>query len=403
VLVQLNSLQFLVAQADPVQRTTLVDLLGQLGAVRILEVADGPMALRALQDGLAPPVDVAIVDLGLGGTDALELLRDIARLPRPVRVIVTGEHNAGVLFAVEMLARAYGVDLLATVARPVIATRLQDLLADLGPSSMPAVSAPDAVPVLGFAEIGEGLRDGQFEPFFQPRIELASGVVKGVEVFARWRHPAYGLLGPAAFVGALQANGRIDFLDWTMLESAVAHCRALHDAGLALSVSMNLAPGTLAHPQFIRQVTSCLGRHGLLPEHVTFEMPEAYLLDFDAAFIERLVRLRMLGFGLAIDDYGTGRSNLQLLARVPFSELKIDRSFVVGASKNRPLGTVLRSCLTLARSLDRMSTAVGVETQQDWDFLQRLGCTYAQGYFIANPMEAAAIPDWIADWRHFFA
>jgi EAL domain-containing protein (putative c-di-GMP-specific phosphodiesterase class I) len=78
----------------------------------------------------------------------------------------------------------------------------------------------------------------------------------------------------------------------------------------------------------------------------------------------------MMGFGLAIDDYGTGRSNLQLLARIPFSELKIDRSFVDGASKKRPLGTVLKSCLGLAHSLDRMSVAVGVETRQDWDFLQ---------------------------------
>jgi EAL domain-containing protein (putative c-di-GMP-specific phosphodiesterase class I) len=110
----------------------------------------------------------------------------------------------------------------------------------------------------------------------------------------------------------------------------------------------------------------------------------------------------MMGFGLAIDDYGTGRSNLQLLARIPFTELKIDRSFVDGASKRRPLGTVLKSCLGLAHSLERMSVAVGVETRQDWDFLQSLGCTYAQGYHIANPMEAAAFPNWLADWRQFF-
>jgi EAL domain-containing protein (putative c-di-GMP-specific phosphodiesterase class I) len=135
---------------------------------------------------------------------------------------------------------------------------------------------------------------------------------------------------------------------------------------------------------------------------VTFEMPESSVLTSDPNFIERLVRLRMMGFGLAIDDYGTGRSNLQLLARVPFSELKIDRSFVDGASNKLPLGTVLRSCLGLAHNLNRMSVAVGVETRQDWDFLQGLGCTYAQGYHIANPMEASAFPGWLQDWQHFF-
>jgi EAL domain-containing protein (putative c-di-GMP-specific phosphodiesterase class I) len=143
-------------------------------------------------------------------------------------------------------------------------------------------------------------------------------------------------------------------------------------------------------------------RHGVLPDYLTFEMTESSILSFDADFIERLVRLRMMGFGLAIDDYGTGRSNLQLLARIPFSELKIDRSFVDGASKKRPLGTVLKSCLGLAHSLDRMSVAVGVETRQDWDFLQGLGCTYAQGYHIANPMAADQFPGWLEDWRHFF-
>ena len=101
----------------------------------------------------------------------------------------------------------------------------------------------------------------------------------------------------------------------------------------------------------------------MLPDYITFEMPESSVLTTDPSFLERLVRLRMMGFGLAIDDYGTGRSNLQLLARVPFSELKIDRSFVDGASKKRALGTVLSSCLGLARSLDRMSVAVGVETK----------------------------------------
>jgi EAL domain-containing protein (putative c-di-GMP-specific phosphodiesterase class I) len=110
----------------------------------------------------------------------------------------------------------------------------------------------------------------------------------------------------------------------------------------------------------------------------------------------------MMGFGLAIDDYGTGRSNLQLLARIPFTELKIDRSFVDGASRRLPLSTLLRSCLSLAHSLDRKSVAVGVETRRDWDFLQALGCTYAQGYHIANPMPATAFPAWLSDWRQYF-
>jgi EAL domain-containing protein (putative c-di-GMP-specific phosphodiesterase class I)/ActR/RegA family two-component response regulator len=397
---QVQHLHFLVAEADPVQRRALIDALGHVGATRVTDVPDGPTALRTLQAGFTPKIDVAIIDLALGGMDGLELLRAIAGLHSAVRLIVIGDQPASVLFSVETLAQAHGVDLLGTMPKPVNAARLKSLLEHYQPPAPPRVRAPS--PVFGFAEVGVGLQKRQFEPYFQPKIELATGQVKGLEVFARWRHPEHGVLGPGAFIDALEQNGRVDFLDWTMIETSIERCRRFQDAGIPISISLNLDPATLAHPNFIRQVTSCAQRHGVLPDYVTFEMTESSMIDFDADFIERLVRLRMMGFGLAIDDYGTGRSNLQLLARIPFSELKIDRSFVDGASKKRPLGTVLKSCLGLAHSLDRMSVAVGVETRQDWDFLQALGCTYAQGYHIANPMAADAFPGWLEEWRQFF-
>jgi EAL domain-containing protein (putative c-di-GMP-specific phosphodiesterase class I)/CheY-like chemotaxis protein len=395
-----QNLHFLVAEADPVQRRALIEALGQLGASRVTDVPDGPTALRTLQAGFTPRIDVAVIDLALGGMDGLELLRAIAALKSKVAVVVVGAQPASVLFSVETLAQAYGVELLGTVAKPVSSAKLKSVLDNYQPPVEPRPRP--ASPAFSFAEVGVGLQQRQFEPFFQPKIELATGQVKSLETFARWRHPEHGVLGPASFIGALEQNNRVDFLDWAMIEASVEHCRRYHDQGIPISISLNLAPETLAHPNFIRQVTSCMQRHGVMPDYLTFEMTESSMLNFDADFIERLVRLRMLGFGLAIDDYGTGRSNLQLLARIPFSELKIDRSFVDGASKKRPLGTVLKSCLGLAHSLDRMSVAVGVETRQDWDFLQALGCTYAQGYHIANPMEASAFPGWLEDWQHFF-
>ena len=396
-------LHFLVAEADAAQRRTLVELLGQLGARRVTDVPDGHLALQRLEAGFEPKVDVAIVDLALPGMDGLELIRNLGALgaaAEGLRLIVTGAQPAGLLFSVETLAQAYGVDLLGTTPKPVTAAKLKPLLDNY----TPLAPGKDALrgPGFSFQEIGIGLQKRQFEPFFQPKIELATGQVKGLEAFARWRHPEHGVLGPGSFIDALEQNNRVDFLDWSMIELSSERCRWFQDQGIPVPISINLAPETLAHPAFVRQITACVQRHRILPEYLTFEMPESSVLNTDPEFIERLVRLRMMGFGLAIDDYGTGRSNLQLLARIPFTELKIDRSFVDGASKRRPLGTVLRSCLGLAHSLDRMSVAVGVETRQDWDFLQNLGCTYAQGYHIANPMEAGAFPGWLEDWRHFF-
>ncbi|MES2130235.1 MAG: EAL domain-containing response regulator [Pseudomonadota bacterium] len=396
----IGHLHFVVAESDQAQRLALVDMLGHLGASQITEVPDGHTALRCFQDTFTPTVNIAIIDLDLPGMDGLELIRNLAKLNCRARVIITGAQSSALMFSVETMAQAYGLDLLGTISKPVTGQKLESLLEHYVPLAQP--SGRHKGPSFTFSEIGIGLQARQFEPFFQPKIELETGQVKGLESFARWRHPEHGILGPGAFIDALEQNNRVDFLDWSMIEKSVQACRGFHDQGIPIAISINLAPETLAHPAFMQQIAACLGRHRVLPDYVTFEMPESSVLTNDASFLERLLRLRMLGYGLAIDDYGTGRSNLQLLARIPFSELKIDRSFVDGASKRRPLGTVLSSCLGLARSLDRKSVAVGVETKQDWDFLQGLGCTYAQGYHIAKPMEADAFPGWLEDWRHFF-
>lgn len=393
-------LHFLVAEGETRVRKALCDMLATLGATQITEVPDGNSALKCFHDTFLPPVSIAIVDVALAGMDGLELIRNLAAMNCRARVIITGQLDSNLLFSIETMAQAYGLELLGTLAKPVSGLALQELLQHYQPPPAPAQRPP--VPIFSFAQVGMGLQERQFEPYFQPKIALETGHVKGLEVFARWVHPDHGVLGPSSFIDALEENNRIDFLDWWMIEKSVERCRELHDQGLTVEVSINVAPETLAHPAFIQQISACVDRHQVAPTYLTFEMPESSVLTNDPSFLERLVRLRMIGYGLAIDDYGTGRSNLQLLARVPFTELKIDRSFVDGASRKRGLGTVLGSCLALAKSLDRESCAVGVETRQDWDFLQGLGCTYAQGYHIARPMKAEAFPGWLEDWTQFF-
>lgn len=397
----IGQLHFLVAEGDASRRLSLVAMLAGLGATMISEVPDGHSALRAFQGSLAAPVQIGVIDLALPGMDGLELIRLLGESGCPAGIIIIGAQSNALLFSVETMAQAYGVDMLGTIALPVSAAKLDTLIGHYLPRAASEQARPPP-PRFTFAQVGHGLQARQFEPFFQPKIELETGQVKGLEMFARWLHPEHGVLGPASFIDALHSNHRVDFLDWSMIEKSVAASRLLHDQGIPICVSINVAPLTLAHPSFMAQIDACLARHRILPDYITFEISESAVLSTEPHFLERLLRLRMQGFGLAIDDYGTGRSNLQLLARIPFSELKIDRSFVDGASKKRAIGTVLASCLGLARSLDRRSVAVGVETKEDWDFLQGLGCTYAQGYYIAKPMPVQEFPAWLEDWRQFF-
>ena len=403
-----GQLHFLVADGDPLQRQALTIMLGRLGVGHISEVANGHAALRSFEAGMAldsAAIDLCLIDLALPGMDGLELIRHLARARCRTGIIIVGAQGRDVLFSAESIARAHGVDVLGAMAMPVAQQSLAALIAlhlarQQGLAEGVAARAPR--PALTFEQIGQGLQAGQFEPFFQPMIELETGHVKGLETFARWRHPQHGVLDPVDFMAPLQQRGRVDFLDWSMIEASVAACRALHDQGIPMSISINLAPHTLVQASFITQMNACLAQHRILADYITFELPESAVLSTDLLFLERLLRLRMQGFGLAIDDYGTGCTNLQALARIPFSELKIDRSFVDGASKSPALATVLRTCLGLARSLDRRSVAVGVETEADWDFLQGMGCTYAQGYYIAKPMALPDFPAWLNDWRQFF-
>ncbi len=398
---EIANLHFLVAEGEPVQRELLVGMLRHLGAQHVTAASDGVGALRMLEIGLNPPANIALMDLTLPGMDGLEVIRRLAEIDCRAGIIILAAESADVLFAVETMAEAYGLDVLGSSAKPMTSARLQELVANYREPCAEPEPGP-AHPDFTFAEVERGLQGREFGPYFQPKIELATGAVTGLEMFARWHHPEYGVLGPSAFVPVLGSVRRVDFLDWCMIEKSVAACRSLHDKGIPISFSFNVDPSTLAHPQFIAQMTACLERHRVLSDYVAFEITEASVLTSNPHFLERLLRLRMMGFGLAIDDYGTGRSNLQLLAAIPFSELKIDPSFVDGASRKRPIGTVLKSFLGLARSLSRDACAVGVETRADWDFLQGLGCTYAQGFYIANPMPVDDVPGWLHDWKSFF-
>jgi EAL domain-containing protein (putative c-di-GMP-specific phosphodiesterase class I)/CheY-like chemotaxis protein len=399
---QIAEVNFLVAEDDPVQSWALAVMLKKLGGTRITEVADGQQALIVFQNDSLEPVDIALIDLNMPNMDGMELIRHLAKGDCHASIILVTAHDRALLFSVETMTKAYGINLLGTIEKPATPDKLQALLKEYAGSNGGKNKAKASLPDFSLGDVLQGMAEHQFEPFFQPKVELKTGYIKGAEAFARWRHPQYGVITPAAFLPVLEAHGKLDELNWTIIEQSVAACRTWHDLEFPIAVSINLSLSSLAQPGFTERISECIMRHGIEAEYVILEITESAVLASDPQFWESLARLRMKGFGLSVDDYGTGNSNIQMLARIPFSELKIDRSFVAGASENQALSIVLNSCLTLSRSLNRYSVAVGVETKQDWDFLQGMGCTCAQGYYIAKPLEGAAFPSWMEEWQHFF-
>lgn len=386
-----SSLSILVAEDDDFQRRTLMRMLRSLGIRHVLEAGDGRQALAMVQG--AKPVDIVICDLEMPEMDGMEFIRHLGEAHCAVSVIIASAQPRSLLNAVAKMAREYGVQLLGVIEKPATLDGLEHLLA------MHALPKPQlfrksaGTPRFDLGQILQGVRERQFEPFFQPKVGLASGSVLGAEALARWRHPEHGVLGPAEFIAPLEKTGNIDSLTLLMLEKAAAVCRTWHQQGLNITVSVNLSLISLTDTTLADQITQTVRATGLDPRHMILEITETAAMTEVAHALENLSRLRMRGFGLSVDDYGTGFSSLRQLTRVPFTELKIDQGFVTGCAANSSSRAIVESSIEMARRLGMTCVAEGVETQQDWDVLEPAGCDSAQGFFIAKPMQAQSFLD----------
>jgi EAL domain-containing protein (putative c-di-GMP-specific phosphodiesterase class I) len=389
------ALRFLIVEDHEIQRRLLSSMLARLGATDVLEACDAESALCLLREAL-PPVDIVISDLGLPGMDGIEFIRTVGALELPVVMAVVSTVDGALLASVETMAAAYNIPLLGVLRKPLTLVALQGLITRYRRPVGTAGVELGSDRLYSAQEVRGGLDRDEFEPFFQPKVELANGRVRGFEALARWRHPQAGVLGPQAFLLEMEAQGWIDDLTWTMLRKSAQCCRRWRTDGHDLSVSVNLSVSSLADVQLADRVAATVSNEGLEPGSVVLELTEtAAAGERLGEALENLARLRLKGFGLAIDDFGTGYSSLQQLSRVAFTELKIDRSFVTDAAVRQSAMVVLQSSLEMARRLNLKSVAEGIETAAEWNLLRALGCDLAQGYFIAAAMEARSVAAWI--------
>jgi diguanylate cyclase (GGDEF)-like protein len=246
------------------------------------------------------------------------------------------------------------------------------------------------------AELRRGLRRRELVLHYQPKARLASGVVDSVEALVRWNHPERGLVFPDAFIPLAQETGLIRPLTRYVLEEAVRQSREWQLGGLELAVSVNLSARNLLDVEFPDQVERLLSEAGLSPSLLELEITETTMLSDGARTQSALDRLSKLGIRISIDDFGTGYSSLAYLRRLPISEIKIDRSFVMNMDGCEDDAVIVRSTIDLGRNLGLSVVAEGVESEGIWTELRRLGCTSAQGYYLTRPVPADELRGWLA-------
>jgi len=389
-------LRLLIVEDHDFQRQQMAGCLRRLGAEDIHEAACGHSALELMAD-LEPPVDIVISDLDMPGMDGMEFIRRVGESWYEPALIIVSALEPSLIRSVRTMAAAYGLSLLDTIEKPATPRELLSALCKYKPDQRRHRPAP-AVARYSVAELEAAIANDQFEPFFQPKVELATGRLCGLEALARWRHPEHGVLSPHVFIDALESQGRIDALTNIMLDKASAWCAFWRNSGLDIKVSVNISVQSLADIGLAESLIRRVRRQGLEPCQMTLEITETAVMIEVGRVLENLARLRMKGFELSIDDYGTGYSSMQQLTRIAAGELKIDRAFVNYASSHEEGRVILKSNLEMARKLNLTTVAEGVETLDDWALLAEYGCDQGQGYLIARPMAADAVSDWAQKW-----
>ncbi len=383
---RVEDLRFLVVEDHEFQRWTLGLMLQNLGARAVFSAQDGVEALEVLRH-IDPPIDVIVTDLNMPGMDGIEFIRHAGDMGVGAAFILASEQERALVASVARMASAYGVRVLDSIQKPVTLAKLRAALEGYRPPQGSG-RAMEATPTFTVAEIESGIAGGEFEPFFQPKAELATGIVRGAEALARWRHPRFGLLTPASFIGILEDSGRIEALTLTILEQSARWCREWRDNGIDAGLSVNISLVSLTEVALADRLTAVVVAAGLHPRDVTLEVTETAAATHIGRVLENLSRLRMKGFGLAIDDFGTGYASMQQLARMPFSELKIDQSFIRNSPTDPSSLAVLESSLEIAGKLGIEAVAEGVETREEVQLLRQLGCRVAQGFFFGKPLPA---------------
>jgi EAL domain-containing protein (putative c-di-GMP-specific phosphodiesterase class I) len=391
----MNHCRLLILDDDPMIGTTIQVIAEAWGAAACL-TTEPEAFFSALADW--KPTHVC-TDLSMPTMDGLQVLAELAKRGCTAQIIVSSGVGQRVLDAAARSGAEQGLQMGGVLPKPFTPADLRRLLQ----SEAPPVTVP--APLLterGFHPDRQALETAlarrEFIVAYQPKVNCANGQLAGLEALVRWQHPVHGVIAPDRFIPLAEEVDCIDALTLQVLDLALGWFMPWHGACPErenLTLSVNLSARSLASPSLVAELHHRCQAAGLPPSRLVLELTETAAMDNPVLALELLTRLRVQGFQLSIDDFGTGYSSMVQLVRLPFSEVKVDRSFVMTAARSEESRAVIRSVIGLGHSLGLRVTAEGVEDDVALNYLREAGCDQAQGYFIGRPMLAADLETWV--------
>ena len=400
----MRSRRLLILDDDPMTGST-IQSMAEFAGLEVQFTPDPYLFFRLLEQW--QPTHIAL-DLIMPVMDGVQVMAKLASLSCRARIIITSGVGNRVLEAAGRSAAEHGLDIAGVLSKPFSPAQLREMLVDPEPRAPLSAQALDSSPQITLDELRRGLDRREFMVVYQPKVLCSNGELAGVEALVRWDHPTYGLVPPGQFIPLAESCDLIDRLTEQVVEQALAWFGPLCFGAAPLSsrvrnhlmLSVNISARTLSNEALFERVQKNCQAQGIAPARLIFELTETSAMDDPVASLDLLTRLRMIGFHLSIDDFGTGFSSMLQLVRLPFSEIKVDKSFVMTAMQSQESRTVVKFIVDLGHSLGLRCTAEGVEDAATLAYLQEIGCDLAQGYHLARPMSADAFLPWLAARQH---
>ena len=387
----------LVVDDDPVVLMQMQQMLAGIGVAEVLTARNGVEAIL-LMNRRTQPVEVVVCDLNMPEMDGVEMIRRFGQSGFRGGLILMSGADEQLLTTVGKLAQLQGLTVLGQIHKPATPQNMHALLrqsasapVDRRPPSIGSVMTPEA--------IRAGIARQEFSVWLQPKVNAVTLEPEGVEALARWRQADGSLVPPDLFIVVAERSGIIDELSGVLLTTALHEGARLHAAGFPLKLSINLSAlwlDDLNLPDLMARSTKAVK---LTPTDIILEVTETGVTKDLAIALDVLTRLRLKGFGLSIDDFGIGYSSFEQLGRIPFTEMKLDRSFVNRGLQDSAARAILESSMAMAKKLELTTVAEGVETQAELELMRDLGCDNVQGYLIAKPMPLDELLVWLESRR----
>lgn len=347
------------------------------------------------------PSDTTLIllDLMMPDMDGIEVLRLLGERQCKAGIVLMSGMDKRVIETAAKLAQTLGLTVVGNLQKPF---PLPDLMAVLGANSAPEtpeVSVEDPlVPITD--ELLRGAFDrSEFELYYQPQINIATGEVTGVEALSRWRHPELGLILPDQFIARVEDLGLMDRLCWVATETGLGELKKFPAPdGSLYRISLNATVQSLRDLRFPDVMTSLAAKHKVPPEKIVVEITESGLIHELARTLDVLTRLRMKGIQLSIDDFGTGYAMMKQLQNVPATEIKIDKSLIERMHSSASDHVMVEKVIEMAHELGMEVMAEGVRTKEQLDLLREMGCDGAQGYFFSRPLPVVELVKWLAGY-----